>query len=114
MIDVSDTTAPAGNVTACWISLTAPTSLFNVVNFKTNSLFLVSSIVSPGAFVLNKTKSLAPLSLSTWILAYPLLFVFVTTALVFFSGEIGFPFLSITWAVIAVCELRPVLYLSNL
>ena len=114
MIDVSDTTAPVGKVIACCILLTAATSLFNVVNFKTNSLFLVSSIESPGAFVLNKAKSLAPLSLSTWILAYPLLFVFATTDLVVFSGEIGFPFLSITWDVIEVWELRPVLYLSNL
>ena len=114
MIDVSDTTAPVGKVIACWILLTAATSLFNVVNFNTSSLFFGSSIVSPGAFVLNNANSLAPLSLSTWILAYPLLFVFVTTDLVVFSGEIGLPFLSITWDVIVVCELRPVLYLSNL
>ena len=114
MIDVSDTLAPVGKIIACCILLTAAISLFNVVNFKTNSLFLVSSIESPGAFVLNKAKSLAPLSLSTWILAYPVLLVFVTVDLVFFSGEIGLPFLSITWDVIVVCELRPVLYLSNL
>ena len=85
-----------------------------VVNFKTNSLFLVSSIESPGAFVLNKAKSLAPLSLSTWILAYPLLFVLVTLAVVEVVGVIAVPVLSTTWAVIVVCELRPVLYLSNL